>query len=167
MDFFERLFGPLNAEQLKVLAQVAAEEREAFFARNPAQVQYYKKRFLGAALCQQSARRRWPIWNTSRDLDIHIFFKQHPEGKRLATVGRSRELSLPGLGRRRVTLSFVTVPERFARGANKDAVTALRRFLEDQTTPSAQKLAGRSLISIEPDATIGTVIWPTPTEENS
>lgn len=95
-----RLYKRLTREHLRLLAELARDEHEAFFERNPHQAPLYRDRLMAAALCQGAALHYLDDETGVKDLDLHLFYAQHPEHRRLSRTVYSRRVHIAGFGTR-------------------------------------------------------------------
>ncbi|MEX1015053.1 MAG: hypothetical protein WDZ80_07920, partial [Candidatus Paceibacterota bacterium] len=73
------IHNPITEIELRDLAELAQEEIEAFFIRNPHLKSPYQERFVAAALCQGSALHYIGGGYGVGDFDIHFFYRQNPD----------------------------------------------------------------------------------------
>ena len=75
---------PVTARELRDLAKLAAVEEKAFFVRNPHLSKPYQQRLLLVALCQGAALQYLGCGHGVKDFDVHFFYAQNPEKKKLS-----------------------------------------------------------------------------------
>jgi hypothetical protein len=158
-----RSYVPITKADLRHLAKLAAEDRRDLFARKPDTGRLYADRLFAVALCQGAALHYIDKKNGIKDLDVWSFYEEHPERtypyRRIAKV----DFGDPKFGTtddspqfigRRVDLIGRSIP-----GADRaHPIETLRRYLQG-TTESAQCLAKKAVILLEPAPLLGTVVW--------
>lgn len=168
----DRSYEPIEPADLRLLGQVAAEDRELFYRGRPE----FRDRLLCVALCQGAAKhyvdvaRGAPSPNGVKDFDVWSFFAAVP-GERFPADRRNRHVDFgpSKFGRwdnepdrfraftgRRVDLLMRALPVLL--GA--DPVLALREYLGEARTRSAGELAAKAVVLIEPEHLLGTIVWP-------
>lgn len=155
------------------LSAFAAADRERFLVKRPE----YRHRLLAVALCQgaglhyRHVAAGEPEPNGVKDFDVWSFFaaipgQRFPADRRMTHVdfGPSRfGRQLDQLPRyrhyqgRRVDLLMRALPVR----PNDDPPEALRHYLQEARTTSAQRLAAKAVVLIDPPDLRGTIPWPT------
>jgi hypothetical protein len=158
-----RSYEKINEGDLEILAEQARNDREQFFLRRPRLGELYKGRIICVALCQGAAAHYVDPQRGVKDFDVWTFFAAHPEApippRRIgrgdfgpSKFGRDpRETS--GLGRR---IDFLM---RSIRCVQRDPVPALHEYLSNGKTRTAQLLALKAVVLIEPASLRGTVVW--------
>jgi len=147
------------------LATLAAVDRRDFFRRKPETGRLYADRLFAVALCQGAALHYVDGKNGIKDFDVWSFYDQRPQReyppRRIAKMdfGDSKfetSADSPQFVGRRVDLIG-----RSIRGADRaDPVETLRRYLRVGTTNSAQRLAQKAVVLLEPVELRGTIVWP-------
>ena len=160
MEVLDRLHAPLTPDHLRLFAKLAVDEHEDFFHRNPAAALIYRSRFLAAALCQGAALHYLGRGNGMKDVDIHLFYEQHPDRRQVARKVRSIVMEVPGFGERKVDFIKTVVPSAFVTHNRRDLVVLLRAFLTAQPTDNASHLAEKAVVGLVPESILATVIWP-------
>ncbi len=74
----ERAYLPIGMAELNRLADLAAQDREHFFARHPRWARLYGDRVLCVALCQGAALHCLDGRNGIKDWDVWTFYRRHP-----------------------------------------------------------------------------------------
>lgn len=167
-DIAEYSHEKLTDEHLRQLAEISHHEVETFFRRNP-HLHAYQDAYLLSALTQGGAlhyasggRHR------VKDLDIHSsFVRIDPEKTQLrrqrqvidfgtSVFGRHPEDARLGLKGRHVDSIFRLVDTA---QLGDDPVEAVRRYLEDSSTPTAFHLRQKAVIALDPPELFGTVVW--------
>jgi hypothetical protein len=160
----KRCYALITAGDLERLLDLAKQDRQQFFARNPGWAQYYADRILGTALCQGAACHYLRGDVGINDFDVYTFYAAHPArpwyAKRLASVDFGdrkfgcSELSRPGFVGRRVDLMgrALDVPP------GTDLGGALKTYLGSARTDTARELSKKAVVLLEPR--IGEVVWP-------
>jgi hypothetical protein len=162
----ERSFEPITHEDLARLSTLARVDREELFARKSLLGQRYAHRLLCVALCQGAALHYLDGRNGVKDFDVWTFYAEHPDGPfPYRRIGR-RDFGPSKFGRmpndirpyagRRVDLVGRSLPEQ----PDAHPVEALRRYLQGFRTASAQALASKAVILIDPISLRGVAAWP-------
>jgi len=162
----ERSFEPITDEDLARLSTLARADREDLFARKPLLGQRYAHRLLCVALCQGAALHYLHGRNGVKDFDVWTFYAEHPDGpfpyRRIgrrdfgpSKFGRMPNDIRPYVGRR-VDLVARSLPEQ----PNAHPVEALHRYLQRSRTASAQALASKAVILLDPVSLRGVAAWP-------
>jgi hypothetical protein len=155
------------------LSAGAAMDRERFFLKRPE----YRHRLLVVDLCQGAGLHYRDVAsgdaepNGVKDFDVWSFFaaipgRRFPADRRMTHVdfGPSRfgrQIDQPARFRhyqgRRVDLLMRALPV----GSGDDPPEALRHYLQEARTTSAQRLAAKAVVLIDPLDLRGTIAWPT------
>jgi hypothetical protein len=162
----ERSFEEITAQDLARLADLAAADLDGLFRRRPGLAERYRDRVICAALCQGAALHYVDGRNGVKDFDVWTFLAEHPDAafphRRRKEVdfgaskfGRTRTAPARFEGRR-VDMLGRSLPEP----PGADPVAALRRYLEEKRTASAQALARKAVVLLTPERLRGTVVWP-------
>ncbi|HEY6766709.1 MAG TPA: hypothetical protein VI386_18260 [Candidatus Sulfotelmatobacter sp.] len=158
----ERSFEAISDEDLTKLAAIAAEDRAAFYCRNP---RYKDAEVLCVALCQGSALHYVNGDNGIKDFDIWTFY-EGAQGipdfppRRLAQYdfGESRFGKHPDdthcLGRR------VDVIGRSIYVRAGGPPEMLQEYFFKGGTKSARFLAEKAVVLLEPADLRGVIVWP-------
>lgn len=160
-----RSYEPITIDDLKLLGELAATDRNAFFQRNMDTARLYADRLFAVALCQGAALHYLDGKNGVKDLDVWSFYRVNAER--------------PFPYRRRGILDFgdskfgTTEDHAHFKGRRVDHIgrsiddpdysdpaSVLRRYLSKGPTDSARFLAQKAVILIEPLHLVGTVVWP-------
>jgi len=160
----ERSLAPLTVDHLRRLAEIAHQDREGLFNRNP-HLSVYGDRILLTALCQGGALHFIDGTNGVKDLDVYTFYAEDPRvgypyrRRGVVDFGESelgRHPADHGFRGRRVDLLGRTLrvdPET-------DPVTAVRSYLQAERTTTARELAKKAVVVIDPNERLGEIIWP-------
>jgi len=162
-----RSYELLTRRDLKRLGEIAAEDRADLFRRKPETGRLYADRLIAVALCQGGALHYLDGENGIKDLDVWSFFRPNPE--RQFPFRRRAQLDFgdPKFGTSEDKPRFVgcrvdhigrAIPDT----DYSDPVAVLRRYLRARSTDSANCLAEKAMILIEPAHLLGTVVWPEP-----
>jgi len=163
-----RSYEKIEDADLARLAELAREDRDGFFRRNPRWRDLYATRIVAVALCQGAAQHFVDGRNGIKDFDVWTFFAQHSDSpfpyRRRGTLdfgpskfGRWPEDRATFIGRR-VDLLARSLPC----SVDADPVEALRRYLSQPTTKSAAELAHKAAVLLEPIRHRGMIVWPVP-----
>ena len=160
-----RSFEPITLDDLKRLAAIAAQDREAFFTAHPEWARLYRDRLLAVALCQGAAAHFVAGKQGVNDFDVYSFYAAHPEKPWYAKRNKSWDFGSPKFGKslnrpeyvgRRVDLLGRGIPAR----PDQDPAGAIRRWLRHDSGTSAKLLARRPMVLLWPAERLGEVIWP-------
>jgi len=157
-----RSYLPIDLDDLKRLAEIARQDREAFFRKHPDWARLYQGRVLCVALCQGAAQHYVDGRVGINDFDVWTFYKTNPERpwpprrRKSYDFGDARfgqSVGRPNFVGRRVDClgRDILVLE------SDDAVSALRRYLQHGRTKTARLLAQKAVVLLEPD--LGKVVW--------
>jgi len=160
-----RSYQKITMEDLKQLGQIARRDRENLFKRKPGLGQLYSGRLFAVALCQGAALHYLDGKNGIKDFDVWSFYREAPERtfpyRRLVHMdfGNSKfgktDDTPKFIGRR------VDLLGRSLRATDfSDPIGVLRTYLAQGKTTSAKRLAQKAVILIEPEAFLGSVVWP-------
>lgn len=160
----ERSMAPITDEHLRRLAEFAKADREGLFSRKP-HLAVYRDRILMTALCQGAALHYVNGTNGVKDLDVYTFYAQDPgvgypyRRRGVADFGDSEHGRHPDdhdlVGRR------VDMLGRALKVApSADPITAVHAYLQAGTTKTAQELAAKAVVVIDPGPSFGQVVWP-------
>ena len=160
-----RSYKRLGSSDLKLLADIAKQDRKEFFSKNP-EYAALGDRVLGVALCQGAALHFINGVNGIKDLDVWTFYAEHP-----ALTYPPRRRKQRDFGNRRFGKTLGS-PEGYigrrvdclGRSIRCDAtdgpIKAIRKYLTEGRTQSARVLAKKAVVMIEPKRLLGTVLWP-------
>jgi|SRR3989338_4760941 len=163
-----RSYEPITKADLRLLAELARNDREDLFKRKPNTGRLYSDRLFAVALCQGGALHYLNGKNGVKDLDVWSFYTEHPERpfpyRRRAEV----DLGIPKFGKTEGYGHFVgrkvdLIGRSMQNVEPNDPVGTLRRYLRNGHTESARRLAEKAVILLGPAHLFGAVVWP---EEN-
>lgn len=162
----ERSYEPIIHEDLTRLAEIARSDRENLFARRPLLADRYRDRLLCVGLCQGAALHYIDGTTGVKDFDVWSFFAGHEAGPFPARRRVERDFGDSKFGRmpadtrpfigRRVDLIGRSIPAL----VGSDPVAAIRTYLEESRTRSAQELGRKALVLVDPEPFRGTIAWP-------
>lgn len=154
---------PITDEHLRRLAKFAKADREGLFSRKP-HLAVYRDRILMTALCQGAALHYVNGINGVKDLDVYTFYAQDPSvgypyrRRGVADFGESEHGRHPDdelVGRRVDMLGRALKAEPSA-----DPIATVRAYLQLGSTTTAQELAKKAVVVIDPGPCFGQVVWP-------
>lgn len=161
----ERSYAQLTKADLKRLGQIASRDRDDLFRRKPELGRLYSGRLFAVALCQGGALHYIDGKNGIKDLDVWSFYQAVPERpypyrrRGIADFGDTKfgktDDSPQFLGRRVDLLGRSLDAEDIS-----DPIAVLRDYLFSSKTVSARFLAQKAIILIEPEALLGSIVWP-------
>lgn len=156
---------PITFADLLRLGTIASQDRNGLFDRKPELARLYSDQVFAVALCQGSALHYQDGKNGVKDLDVWSFYRASsgrpfPYRRRgVADFGDPKFGKTDGfhhfLGRRVDLLGRSIKAKDFS-----DPVAVLRNYLAAGKTESARLLAQKAVILIEPNALLGTIVWP-------
>lgn len=161
----QRSYERITDADLRRLGQIASADREEFFARNP----HYRPLngyILAVALCQGAGLHHVNGTNGIKDIDVWTFYGQHPTitypARRPITP---RDFEDPKFGRTDDSHHFIgrrvdCLGRSLPINRRSDPIAALHDYLSNPRTDTAQKLAEKGVVLIEPAGLLGTVVWP-------
>jgi hypothetical protein len=154
---------PIQVEDLVILAQIAHQDREGFFQSHPAWAQAYGQRALCIALCQGAGKHYIDSTTGINDFDIYTFYKRHPQKRWYAKRIKSYDFGHRKFGQSVDRPDFIgrrvdCLGREIDVHDDEDAITALRRYLQESKTKTAKMLAEKAVVLLEPNC--GTIVWP-------
>lgn len=158
-----RSYRPIDAADLARLAEIARRDREWYFKRRPDWRRHYSRRVLCIALCQGAAKHYVDGKTGINDFDVYTFYQANPRKVWYAKRHRSYDFGDPKFGQSVDRPNFVgRRVDCWGRSIqvqrSEDAVSAICRYLREGRTKTAQLLARKAVVLLEPD--LGKVIWP-------
>jgi hypothetical protein len=148
------------------LAALAADAEAELFTRNPQGSGRYAGRLLGRALCQGAALHYVNGSNGVKDFDVWSFYAQYDDWPFPPRWRGTRDFGPSKFGRysgdpprytgRRVDLLGRSLPVR----PGTDPADVLRRYLAARRTASANALAAKAVVLIDPENRAGEIVWP-------
>ena len=162
----------IDVGDLARLAEVAAQDRDRFFAKRPE----YRHRVVATVLCQRAALHYVDVatgkrrQNGIKDFDVWTFFAAVP-GERFPADRRNTHVDLgaskfghyPGESSRfrryqgrRIDLLMRALPVE----PTIDPAAALLDYLTEARTTTAQWLAEKAVVLLDPVARRGEIVWP-------
>lgn len=170
VGFEGRSYKPIAVEDLERLTQIARQDREHFFKDFPAWSAMYAQRVLCVALCQGAALHYIDGTTGINDFDVYTFYKTHPQKRWCARRIKSHDLGTPKFGQSIDRPDFVgrrvdCLGRDLEVKEGENAITILRRYIQEGKTVTAQLLAAKAIILLEPQC--GTVVWPLVDEKSN
>ena len=161
----ERSYLALDPSDLRRLGELAAADRANLFARRRGTGEIYEGRLFAVALCQGSALHYINGKNGIKDFDVWSFYTESAVRRFPARRIGKADFGDPKFGvtpdSPHLTGRRVDLIGRSIRDADPNApVASLRRYLREQRTETARLLALKAVVLIEPDALLGTIVWP-------
>ncbi|MEA2827735.1 MAG: hypothetical protein QOG43_2174 [Actinomycetota bacterium] len=168
-----RSYQRIEITDLQHLGRIAAEDRERFYRKRPE----YRDRLICVALCQGAGKHFVDMANGFsepngvKDLDVWSFFaaipgERFPADRRNVGVdfgpskfGRQEPDQVAPQFRHFVGRNVDLLMRALPVPVGADPASALRDYLSEGRTKSAQELAAKGAVLIEP--AVGTVVWPT------
>jgi hypothetical protein len=157
----------LTTEHLHRLVQIAQDDLEGFFERNPHRKDYQSQVRL-TALCQGAALHYLDHTTGVKDLDVWTFFEELPRGRverhrrpkqedfGVSTLGRHPGDATKGYAGRTVDLLLTTIPYRHGQRIDD----TVRDYLRTGRTKTRRCLAEKAVIGLDPPEYFGVTIWP-------
>jgi len=161
----ERSYEQISESDLKALAKLAREDREAFFARKTETGRLYLNRLFATALCQGAALHYLNRKNGVKDFDVWSFYSEHPDRPYPYRRRGESDFGIPKFGKTNGYEKFVGRKVDFIGRSLRevdegDPVETLRKYIRAGKTESARQLAKKAVILLEPAHLFGTVVWP-------
>jgi hypothetical protein len=161
-----RSYEKITLADLRRLGEVAALDLVALFERKPELGQLYADRLFAMALCQGAALHFIDGKNGTKDLDVWSFFESVPMGRQFPPRRCAKaDFGDPKFGTTEDRPNFVgrrvDLLGRSLEDVDRDdPVATLRRYLRRGQTRTAQELAQKAVVLIEPTRLLGTIVWP-------
>jgi len=158
-----RSYEAIAVEDLERLAQIARQDREAFFQDNSEWAEVYAQRVLCVALCQGAAMHYVDSRTGINDFDVYTFYKAHPRKHWCARRIKSYDFGNPKFGQSVDRLDFIgrrvdCLGREIEVKAEEDVIMALRRYIQSGKTQTAKLLATKAVVLLAPHCS--TVVWP-------
>lgn len=164
-DPSKRSYLQIELSDLRRLAVLARQDREAFFSARP-DWSLYENRLICTALCQGAALHYVTGETGINDFDVYSFYAADPRrrwyAKRIKQMdfadpkfGTSEESGDGFVGRR---VDLLGRELQVAVGA--DPITAIKKYLTEARTASATHLAEKPVVLLEPSELLGVIAWP-------
>lgn len=160
----ERSYEKIEAIDLERLAAIALQDRKNFFLRDPHWRSLYSSRIVCVALCQGAALHYVDGKNGVKDFDVWTFFAQQSEAPFPARRIVSRDFGPSKFNKDPAETRYVgrrvdLIGRSIDCAVGADPVEAIQRYLDHPRTTSAQKLAGKAVVLIEPAELRGVIAW--------
>lgn len=153
----DRAMEPLTKAHLSHLGAIAAQDRKGLFLRCP-HLAFYRERLLCVALCQGGALHYIDGRNGVKDLDVWSFYAAGPGPQ--FPPRRKAHAAYPGSGLTGWSERVDLLGRYIDLLSDPDPVAHLLHYLRTRPTRSAQHLAEKAVVLIEPAARLGEAIWP-------
>jgi hypothetical protein len=162
-DVSERSLARLSEAHLHQLVEIARDDLDGFFSRNP-HLSVYRSRVLLTALCQGAALHYLDHSSGVKDLDVWTFFAALPDLRLQRRRPKQVDFGPSELGRhpadhgyvgRRVDLLLKTIDRK--RGQSGD--DAVRAYLAAGKTATACHLGQKAVLGLHPPEYFGFTIW--------
>ena len=158
-----RCYLPIDHRDLQRLASIAKEDREEFFKAHPEWAEAYRDRVLCIALCQGAAKHFIDGKTGINDFDVYTFYRQNPKKPWYAKRIKNYDLGDAKFGQSQNQPEFIgRRVDCCGRGISvnegESPTDALQRWLTERPTDSAQFLAQKAVVLLEPNC--GSVVWP-------
>lgn len=167
-DIADRSYLLVTPDDLRRLAKIAADDLRQLFERNEPLRRLYLSKYLCTALCQGAALHVVDGKNGIKDWDVWTFFRRHPERQFPPRRRVERSFGDPRFGRLTRTEHVGRCVDLLGRAIEcdegADPSVAIRKYLRDGRTKSAQLLAMKAVILLDPEHRCGEVVWPEGTE---
>ncbi|GAC1410142.1 MAG: hypothetical protein NVSMB6_10460 [Burkholderiaceae bacterium] len=160
-----RSYEPLAIDDLRRLGELAGHDRRDLFRRKPETRGLYANRLFAVALCQGGALHYLDGINGIKDLDVWSFYRSNPLRQFPYRRRASVDFGDPKFGTTDDSPNFVgrrvdLIGRSIDAADYADPVEVLREYLRSGKTQSAQFLAQKAMILIEPTHLLGKVVWP-------
>ena len=144
----KRLYYPLDEEDLRRLRELALEEHEKFFERNPHLREAYCNSLIGICLCQGAASHYLNLKVGIKDFDIWHFYLE------------SNEVNFPYRAHKRIqnghkdkSIDFLkrAIPRYIHDKSPKDPGQIIMNYLLERNTKTKRLLLKKAIIGLYPD----------------
>lgn len=152
----ERLFELISEEDLERLQELAIEEHENFFKRNPHLKEAYHNSLMGIALCQGAALHYINHITGINDFDIWLFYKEDPKTKFWCRHRKSIENGYKG---RRIDFLRRAIKRDLCDRNFDDSEKCIMEYLLKRDTETKRLLLKKAIVSLFPDRIFGKVMW--------
>ena len=153
---------PVTMEELRCLAKHARMEEKAFFTRNPHLVEPYRERLILVALCQGAALQFLGCGYGVKDFDIHFFYAQNPDKKRLSRAVKPYKEDVGDFSNAPIDYIRTVVPNAQPCLKPEEVIQTVQEFLRRKPTANAYHLSKKAVIGLYPDEVFEKQIWPAP-----
>ncbi|RLJ01831.1 MAG: hypothetical protein DRP11_03840 [Candidatus Aenigmatarchaeota archaeon] len=152
----ERIYAPLNKKDLRRLRELALDEHEKFFERNPHLRRAYYNSLIGICLCQGAALHYLNPKIGIKDFDIWHFYL------------RSSWVNFPYRAHKRIENGYMGMPIDFLKRdipryvydqGSKESGQVIMNYLLERNTKSKNFLLKKAIIGLYPDKIFGKVLW--------
>jgi hypothetical protein len=160
-----RSFARIERQDLDRLAEIASADLRAFFNAHPDWATLYENRYLATALCQGAALHYIDGTTGIQDFDVYSFFASHPARRWYAKRNKQVDLGDAKFGHSPDRPSFVgRRVDLLGRGieasTGEPPAVSIQKWLRRSATVSAQLLAKKAVVLLDPVQWRGQVIWP-------
>lgn len=154
----------ITKPDLKKLLELASQDMEEFFVRNPKYKKDYEGKESLIALCQGGALHYIDKKNGVKDFDVWFFYPkkelQLPYRRRgVVDFGKSKFGKHPKV----IKYEGRTIDVLMRSDSNFNRTSpekGIEKYLDAQTTNTAKKLSQKAVIGLYPESVFGKVLWP-------
>ncbi len=136
---------------LERLADIARQDREDFFYRQPEWAKFYRDRILCVALCQGAAQHYIDSTTGINDFDVYTFYEAHTQKAWYAKRIKSYDFGDPKFGKSKDRPDFIgrrvdCLGRSLTLFGDEGVETALRRYLREQKTETYRLLSYKAVV---------------------
>jgi hypothetical protein len=148
----ERLMTPLNRNDLELLREMALEEHQRFFERNPHLKNTYYGSLIGICLCQGAASHYLNPTVGIKDFDIWHFYKQNAD---VNFPYRAHKRIESGYKNKPIDFLKRAVPRNIFDFGPNQPEWIIMKYLSERKSPLLKK----AIIGLYPDVLFGRTLW--------
>ena len=157
-----RSFKKINKSDLRRLAEIAEKDRLDFFNKYPQWKNAFQNRVICIALCQGAAQHYVDNKTGINDFDVYTFYKINSNKKWYAKRIKSYDYNNAKFGQSLDKPQFIgrrvdCLSREIEIKKNESLIAALRRYLKNSETKTANLLSRKSVILLKPKC--GYVVW--------
>ena len=152
----ERTYEKITIEDLKNLKEIALEENENFFRRNPHLSGPYHNALIGICLCQDAASHYLNPKVGLKDYDILFFYLEKGEPR---VPYRARYTLENGYKGKRINFFRRGIPKYIFDKSPNEPGKIILNYLLERNTKTKKELLKKAVIGLFPEGIFGQVIW--------
>lgn len=156
MVFSERSYWVLTEADLTQLRQLAHEEHEEFFRRNPRLGAFFRKSLIGICLCQGAASHYLHPAIGIKDFDIWHFYRENKDSSFPYRAHKSIEGGYRG---KRIDFLKRAIPESTCEQYPGQPGRTILSYLHQRDTRTKAELLKKAIIGLWPSSILGETLW--------